>query len=489
LTDRLFHGGTVVTVDAHRRILTDGAVLVRAGRIDAVGPYSEVVARTDADTERIDCVGRMIIPGLVDSHGHAGHSLIKTLGCDSPSTWMTTVTPAYFHATTHSYWYHDGLVSALERVRAGVTTGVSIMGSRPRSDDPEVALSHARAYREVGIRDIVCVGPSGLPEPQSFTTWEGGLPSRRHRSFDQMLAGAEAVIETVQGWGDNRSRVMLTPFTIVVSVDPSNPSRPDVATVLTDDDRYQARRVREAAASWGVRIHSDAFGGMIQMAIQDPEHALLGPDVHLQHCTGLSPEEVMILAETGTNVSHAPGGNAPIPFMLAAGITVALSTDGSAPRRPFDLLQAARGAQAALQVRHDDPFLLPPGKLLEMITIDAAAVLGLDDEIGSIEVGKHADLAIIDMHRPHLTPQWMPIHRLMYEATGADVESVVVGGEFVMRDRVVSSVDESAALAAGDEQATLFVERAGLEAHLTGPGWGMARRRFDRPISIPTATS
>jgi cytosine/adenosine deaminase-related metal-dependent hydrolase len=483
LIERLFHGGTVVTVDAQRRIIDDGAVLVRDGRIAAVGQYSDVVAESTAGLERINCAGRLIIPGLVDAHGHAGHSLIKTLGCDSPSQWMKVVTPAYFHGTTHEYWYDDGLVSALERVRAGVTTGVSVMGSRPRSDDPGIALSHARAYREVGIRVVICVGPSGLPEPQSFTTWDRGRPTRRELGFEQMLAGAEAVIETVRGWGDNRSRVFLTPFTIVASVDPSNPSRPDIATVLTADDRYQARRVRETAARWDVRIHSDAFGGMVQMAIQDPEHALLGPDVHLQHCTGLSPEEVMVLAETGTSVSHAPGGNAPIPFMLAAGITVALSTDGSAPRRPFDLLQAARGAQAALQIRHDDPYLLPPGKLLEMITIDAAAVLGLDGEIGSIEVGKRADLAIVDMRRPHLTPQWMPIHRLMYEASGADIESVVVGGEFVMRDRVVRTVDESAALEAGDEQAALFVRRAGLESHLTGPGWGMARRRFDGPIS------
>ncbi len=141
-----------------------------------------------------------MIPGLVDAHGHAGHSLIKTLGCDSPTFWMRTVTPAYFHATTPEYWYHDGLVSALERVRAGVTCGVSVMGSRPRSDDPEISLAHARAYREIGIRDVVCVGPAGLPLPHPVTQWSGVVPRRREVGFDELLSGAESVIETVNGY-------------------------------------------------------------------------------------------------------------------------------------------------------------------------------------------------------------------------------------------------------------------------------------------------
>lgn len=223
---------------------------------------------------------------------------------------------------------------------------------------------------------------------------------------------------------------------------------------------------------------------MVRLAAKDRENALLGPDVHLQHCTGLSAEEVAILAETGTSVGHAPGGRAPVPQMLQAGITVAITTDGSSPRRPFDLLQAARAAQAANQLLADDPYLLPPGRLLEMITIDAAAVLGMADVIGSIEVGKRADLAILDMRKPHLVPNWMPVHRLVYEATGADVNTVIVGGTVVMEDRIVCGVDETAALDEGDRHARLLVERAGLAHHLTDPGWRSNRREFDEPIAV-----
>ncbi len=127
----LLYGATIVTVDRERRIIDDGAVLIDGGLISVVGDSEALLSVTDRSVRRIDCRGKLVIPGLVDAHGHAGHSLIKTLGCDSPTFWMRTVTPAYFHATTPEYWYHDGLVSALERVRAGVTCGVSVMGSRP----------------------------------------------------------------------------------------------------------------------------------------------------------------------------------------------------------------------------------------------------------------------------------------------------------------------------------------------------------------------
>lgn len=483
--DLLLSGGTVITMDRERAVLADGAVAVAGDRIVDVGPAELLRARHAGARRTLDCAGKLVVPGLIDAHGHAGHSLIKTLGCDTPTFWMRIVTPAYFHYTTADFWYADGLLSALERLRAGVTCGVSVMGSRPRSDDPAFAAGHARGYARVGLREVVCVGPSGLPDPHPVSRWVDGVRYPATVGFEEMLATAEAVIESCDGAAGGLISVFLTPFTIVPSVDPSHPSRPDVATALTDQDRYQARRVREVAAAHRVRIHSDAFGGMVRMAAQDPEHALLGPDVHLQHCVGLSLEEVEILAATGTHVGHAPGGRAPVLPMLAAGVNVAITTDGTAPRRPFDLLQAARGVQAAHQQAHDDPYLLPPGRLLEMVTVDAARALGLDHEIGSLEVGKKADLAVLDLRQPHLVPNWMPVHRLMYEAVGRDVETVVVDGRVVLENRQVPGVDETEVLRAAEHEAWALVERAGLRAHLTPPGWGLTRREFDHPVPLP----
>lgn len=173
----VFTHATVVTMDGARRILEDGAVRVAGDRIVQVCPTAEA---TIAPGDRvIDCRGKLVIPGLIDAHGHAGHCLIRSIGVDTNPLWMKIVTPVYYHFTTREFWYADGLVSGLERLRAGVTTGVSIISSMPRSDDPQFAVNHARAYGEIGLREIVCVGPAGLPWPRTVTRWETGAPVRR----------------------------------------------------------------------------------------------------------------------------------------------------------------------------------------------------------------------------------------------------------------------------------------------------------------------
>jgi len=228
---------------------------------------------------------------------------------------------------------------------------------------------------------------------------------------------------------------------------------------------------------------------MVRLAARD-EAALLGPDVHLQHCRGITVDEVAILAESGTHVTHSPGpgdvrGVCPVPELMVAGANVAVTTDGTSPKTSFDLFQAARKAQLLHQVRLRDLHLLPAGKLLEMVTIDAARALGWDNDLGSLEVGKRADLAVVDLRQPHLVPNWMVVHRLVYEAVGQDVATVIVDGRVLMQDRRVLTVDEPAALDFAEVEARAVVARAGLEPHLTPPGWGQIRMTFDRPIELP----
>src|SRR3954447_2647271 len=489
MIDLLLTGGTVVTVDADRRVLLNGAVAIDGGRIVAVGPAEEVGQQYQA-TKTIDCKGKAILPGLIDAHGHGGHSLIKTIGSDTPTFWMRIVTPTYFHFTTPEYWYADGLVSALERLRFGVTCGVSVMGSMPRGDDPRIGNNHAQAYSEVGVREVVCVGPNAPPWPHPVSYWDSGSRERGTVTFDEVMEGTEAVVQTWNHAADDRIRVFVTPFTMITSVDPSNPSAPDVATTLTEHDRLQSRRVRELAARYQTRIHTDAFAGMVRLAAQD-EWALLGPDVHVQHLRGISLQEVQILAETGTHATHAASsgqasGKGPVPEMMQAGVNVAITTDGTSPKVSFDLFQAIRRAQTVHQLLSRDTYLLPPGKLLEMITIDAAKALGWDDEIGSLDVGKKADVAIVNLRQPHLTPNIMVVHRLVYEAVGNDVETVVVDGKLLMEDRKVLSIDEGGALDLGQEESLKLIDRAGLQSHVHEPGWGKLRLEFDAPIQLPS---
>lgn len=486
MSDLLLVNATIVTMDATRRILENAALAIASDRIVDIGLTKDLSPR-HPDKKIVDCRGKLLIPGLIDAHGHAGHALIRSIAADTNSLWMQIVTSTYYHYTTRDYWYADGLVSGLERLRAGVTTGVSIISSMPRSDDPVFASNHAKAYSEIGLREIICVGPAGLPWPRAVTRWESGKPKRRHISLEEMIEGAEATIQELNGSADGRINVFLTPFTITPSLDPSNPTTPDRAVKLTEDDRLHARRVRETARKWGVRIHSDAFAGHIRLAFQDKENALLGPDVHLQHCWGISHEEVDILAETGTFVTHAPPGRStPILDMISKGVPVAITSDGASPSRHFDMFQTARLAQYTQHLLHNhDRYLLPPGKIFEMITIDAAKALGMDHDIGSLEVGKKADIVAINMRQPHLTPNWMVVHRLVHQVLGSDVDTVIVDGKMLMESGKVLTTDMEQALDLGEREAWALAERAGLQAHMHDPGWGKLYRTFEEPILPP----
>lgn len=141
------------------------------------------------------------------------------------------------------------------------------------------------------MREIVCTGPQGCLGRTSDDALEDGKPTAHMVSFEEMLSGAEAVIESINGTADGKISAFITPFTILPSIDPSNPTTPDRAVLATEADRMQGRRIKETAAKHGVRIHSDAFAEHIRLAWQDPS-AILGPNVHHQHCIGISLEEV-----------------------------------------------------------------------------------------------------------------------------------------------------------------------------------------------------
>lgn len=485
MIDLLLIHGTVITMDTDRSIIEDGAVAIKDGRILDIGSSTELLGKYEAK-ETIDCSHHCILPGLIDVHGHGGHSMFKTIAMDNLEQWMPIMTNTYNHFVTDDFWYYEGKVSALERLKAGITTGVSVIGSTPRSDDPIFALNHAKAYNEVGIREIVCTGPANPVWPKLYSRWVDGRRVTREVGYEEVLKGAEAVIEALNHSNGDRTRAFITPFVIVTSIEGSGPTPPSRLHQLTEHDRYQARKIREIARKYDTRIHSDAFGGMIHMAIQEKDYTLLGPDVHLQHCRGISFDEAMILADTGTNVSTSPSvtqikARTPIVELMELGATVAISTDGTSPSAAFDMFQAMRKTQLVHQAAMLDEHYLPPGKLLEMVTIDAAKCIGWDDELGSIEIGKKADLITVNMQQAHLTPETMPIHRLVYQAVGGDVNHVIVDGEVLMHERKVATVDENRVIKEANAEAQETIERAGLEKYMTTTKyfWGHTRAYVD----------
>jgi len=210
---------------------------------------------------------------------------------------------------------------------------------------------------------------------------------------------------------------------------------------------------------------------------------LLGPDALLSHATEFTDEEIAILARTNTRIVHNPSANAAtrrrfqLVELLDAGVTVMLGSDGVAPDRSYDMFRHMFQAMRYHRFHWRDTNVLPAGKVLEMVTVDAARALGMEKEIGSLEAGKKADVILIDWWRPHMVPMNMPLYRVAYFANGNDVSTVLVNGRVLMRDRRVLSVNEDTVLTLAQREADLAIKRTGLGRLVETPEgfWGRSR--------------
>jgi cytosine/adenosine deaminase-related metal-dependent hydrolase len=202
---------------------------------------------------------------------------------------------------------------------------------------------------------------------------------------------------------------------------------------------------------------------------------LVGPNTLLVHTVWLDAHDIDILARTGTHTSHNPCSNAklasgiaPIPEMLNAGVNVGLGTDGGPSNNTYDLVREMRWASYLHKARTLDPLVMPAETVLEMATINGAKAIGLENEIGSLEVGKQADFVVFDLDKPHVTPSMHPVSTLVYAATGADVDTVVIGGRVVVEHGRAVTLEEERVVREARERAEAVWQRAGIEHH---PRW------------------
>jgi cytosine/adenosine deaminase-related metal-dependent hydrolase len=459
-------GGTVITMDSARRVIEGGAVAIVGARIAAVGPAAEVAAAYP-DARVIDASGHAVLPGLIDGHAHAGHGLIKTLGDGDSAAWGEACRVVYTTASPPSFWHAEARLAALERLMFGTTTGVSLLGggdSVMRTDRPEHAIAHGRGVTEIGIRDIIAVGPTRPPFPRPYASWEGGVRDEYPVEFEQQLETIGAVIEACHRRGRLQVATLMPVYREAVH-DP----------VLVGEIERQGRLVRDLGRLHGTLFHQDGHrAGSLEMA--DRMFGLLGPDATMSHCTDLTEADIAAVARTGTSIVHNPSaiasvrGYCPVPALQARGVTVMLGSDGTAPDRSADMFRHMFVCRRIHQREHRDERLMPPGRVLEMATIDAARGLGMADEIGSLEVGKRADVITVDLRKPHLAPRIMPIWRVVCFANGADVDTVIVDGQVLMQGRVVPHVDLAEVLAEAEAETAAMLERAGLRGMLAEGG-------------------
>ena len=460
MIDLLIAGATVVTVDAERRVIDDGAVAVDGGRILAVGSTGELSQRHQA-RRTLDARRKVVMPGLIDGHGHAGHGLVKTLGGDDGEQWFRACEAIYAGASSRDFWHAEALLTTLERLKAGTTTGVSLLGggdSVMRTDDPLYADRHMQAVEQVGIRTVLAVGPRRPPFPRSYVNWEQG---RRELtvSFADQLAVCE---ETIRHWHGRHGRLHVCLVLPVV-----HPERHVHGAAELAELQQQAAAVRELLERHGVLFHQDGHTRGTIRYLHD-RFGLTGARSFFSHSTRLTDDEITLCADTDSRIVHNPSavasilGRCPVTELIDAGVTVMLGSDGTAPDRSYDMFRHIFQCMRYHRYHFHDSDVLPPGKVLEMATIDAARGLGLDHEIGSLETGKQADIILLDMAKPHLYPLNMPLYRALYFANGADVDTVIVSGRILMENRRVTTVDEAGVLEFAQQETETMLERSGL---------------------------
>lgn len=478
MNDLIIRNGVVVTMDPDRRIIDDGAVVVKGDRIIAVGTTDEILA-THTSKKQIDASRKVVMPGMIDGHAHAGHALVKSMATDGGvKSWQNVVYHIYQTGSDEEFWYAEAQLSALERLKFGVTTSVNYLGGGDqvmRTDDPAYGNSHCEAIQKVGIREFLAVGPGKASSPKRFVRWRGESHEDYMVTLEKELQVSE---ELIHRWHrKNEGKI-----SICVALPVFNPSVSIYSKSDLQIEKTKAHETRALSKKHGLLFTQDGHRrGTVQFAHE--EFGILGSDTFLSHCIDITAEEIDICRQTGAKVVHNPSsifsmlGRCPAPELIDAGVTVFLGSDGAAPNRSYDMFRHMAQCMRLHRTYFRDIKVLPPGKVLEMATIDAAKGLGLEKEIGSLEPGKKADIILIDMYKPHLYPFNMPIYRLLWFASGADVDTVLINGDILMEGGVVNTVKEDEVLDLAQAAADKAIDRVGLRSTLMIPDgfWGRSR--------------
>ena len=465
--DSLIDCGTVVTMDPERRVLDNTSVAVKGGKIVEIGAAAELRAKYSAK-KTVNARRKVVMPGLIDLHAHAGTSLIKQVAEHFPARQWHNIFDFISSHASRDWWYLDSVFSGLEKMKFGTTTSLYMLGSAPRSDNPEYAFANAEGVEKIGIRSVIGVGPSRPPFPRDYTYWENGRRVDRVVSFEESL---EKMDETIGTWNRTKNdKVQM--WASVSRLLNENPNDPLYDAANAEYIQPQIDALQRVVKDRGVGFHVHGFGTDIKF-MQERAPDLLGPKTILGHGWPIDMEAVDILAKTKTSVAHCPRaqrvfshkGRMPLPEMIDAGVVVGLGTDFTGADHSWNLWEDIYFGPRLHRRLRNDPTLIPVGKMLEMATIDGAKALGLDDRIGSLEVGKDADIIVINMWKPHIVPLFdkMTTQRIAYFARGEDVEVVMVQGRILMEDRRVLSVDENEIMEWADAEARHTVKVFGLE--------------------------
>ena len=424
---------TAVTCDGPFRVIEDAAIHLENGRISYVGPHADAPA-WEAD-ETVGGAHLVALPGLINTHTHAAMTLVRGYADDMAlEPWLHEKIWPY-EANLRARHVHKGTQLAIaEMIRGGTT-----------------CFADMYFFQEEGTRAMLESGIRAAPS----ATLLGFLPDAEAK----IAAGIEWARQW-RGAGDGRITPMLGPHSLYTC------------------DRAQWRQILDGAREFGLRItthisetrreNADVTAQWGASPVQSLYEigGLEGP-LLAAHCVYTDERDREIMANTPFFVAHNPQSNlklasgiAPVADYRRRGITVGLAPDGTASNNNLDMWEELRLAATLHKATSGDPTVISAREALQMATIEGARCLGLADEIGSLEVGKKADIILMNFDKPHLTPRHNVVSHLVYAAMASDVESMMVDGKWLLKKGEWQTLDVAEICATSDKMARELVEKA-----------------------------
>ena len=420
----LISGATVVTVDEQQAIVTDADVVVEDQFISYVGPKKEWQEEFD---QIVNGQGKLVMPGFVNGHGHAAMSLLRSIADDVPLMyWLEEKIWPMEAKLKREDVYWGTMLAILEMIKGGTTTFTDMYFFMDQV---------AEAAEETGIRAVLSRGLVGIG----------------HMS-EQGLEESEQFVNNWQGRADGRITTMLGPHA------PYTCPPEYLKRVLTLQEKLDVPLQIHLCETQDEVAGIEKNHGVTPVELMQKTGLFKAPVV-AAHCVHLTDEDMEILKENNVHVVHNPGSNlklgsgiSPVPDLLKRGITVGLGTDGAASNNNLDMMEEMRLAALLHKGVRMDPTVMSAREALTLATRDSARALFLDD-VGSLEPGKKADIIMIDLNKPHLTPHHDVVAHLVYAAQSSDVTWVMVDGKVLMADGQLTTMDEEKIIFQAEQRA------------------------------------
>jgi atrazine chlorohydrolase/5-methylthioadenosine/S-adenosylhomocysteine deaminase/melamine deaminase len=471
--DLLVRNAAVVTLDGDRRILHGGSVGITDDRIVFVGSSED---RVPEAAREIDGAGMAALPGFVNAHTHAIHNLLRGGLSDDRVLydWLLNV----LYPGVLAYDEDDARTAAtlfcVEAIRSGITT---VVDNADLGRIDMLADTTIDVYKQLGLRAIYArmFADKTPPELVEYMEMiEAKEPDVHHdpeplEDTREALASIERLIDRHHGAEDGRIQVWPSPGIAIFTTREGLLGAKELArrkntrlTIHVAESRFDATQAGVSAIEYLASI------------------GFLGPETLLGHCVQLDANDIRMLKQYDAKVANnvvsnmfLASGIAPVAEMVNTGVTVGIGTDDCNCNTSVNMLSDMKFAALAQKVRYLHSAAITAEKVVEMATIDGARAVGLEHEIGSLEVGKKADLILVDLRHPQMVPLHSIPSALVYQAYGNEVDTTIVDGRVLMEGRRLTALDEEqeqALLTAAQASSDAVVERAGMQ-RVRDRGW------------------